>query len=144
MPRITRSTPASSARRIAFSERSPPPYCTGRPSSRTMRSGVAQVGRLALAGAVEVHHVKSAGAGHAEVAGGLHRILAVHGLAREVALLQAHGPAVADVHRRQEDHAAHRRAKLPSSASPSGPDFSGWNCTPYTGGRATTLANSPP
>ena len=35
-------------------------------------------------------------------------------------------------------------AKLRSSASPSGPDFSGWNCTPYTGGRATTLANSPP
>ena len=92
--------------------------------------GVAEVGRLAVARAIEVHHVQGAGAGYAEVTRGLHGVLAIHGLAREVALLKAHRPSIADVHRGQEDHAAHRRAKLPSSASPSGPDFSGWNWTP--------------
>ena len=40
--------------------------------------------------------------------------------------------------------AAARPAKLRSSASPSGPDFSGWNCTPNTLPRWTTDVNSPP
>ncbi len=38
-----------------------------------------------------------------------------------------------------------RRARsCASSASPYGPDFSGWNCTPYTRPCATALTNSLP
>ena len=36
------------------------------------------------------------------------------------------------------------RVKFPSSLRPLSPDFSGWNCTPWTFPRSTTLANSAP
>jgi hypothetical protein len=60
---------------------------------------VVQVGRLALARPVEVHDVELAGAGLDPRARGLERVVDVHGLAREVALLEPHGLAVADVDR---------------------------------------------
>src|SRR3712207_8535844 len=63
----------------------------------------------------------------------IERVLRVDGLLVEVAPAQPDGPPAADVDRRQEDHAAAgtaARTKFPSSASPCGPDFSGWNCTP--------------
>ena len=106
--------PADSALRIDSSERRPPPYCTGTPASRVIRSQVVEVGGLALAGAVEVHHVQVARARLHERARGLQRVVRVHGLLVEVALAQPHGLAVADVHRRQQDHAgtAQSAAKL--------------------------------
>ena len=61
---------------------------------------VVQVDRLALAGAVEVDHVQEARAGLDEGARGLERVVRVDGLLVEVALAQADGLAVADVHRR--------------------------------------------
>ena len=87
--------------------------------------------------------MQKARAGLRPRAGGLERVVVVDGLLGEVALPQPHGLAAADVDGGQEDHAA-RRTKFRSSASPSGPDFSGWNCTPKTLPRPTTLANSLP
>ena len=103
---------------------------------------VLEVGGLARACAVEVDHVQEARARLHERARGLERIVGVDGLLVEVTLAQPHGLAVADVDRRQEDHWS--ATKFLSSRSPSGPDFSGCDCSPYTGGCSTTLTNSPP
>ena len=91
---------------------------------------------------------------------GLERRLGVDRLLVEVAEPQPDRAAALDVDRREEDHGLgaalrpSRRgarsgrpqspAKEPSRASPSGPDFSGWNCTPNTVCCATTEANSVP
>ena len=147
MPSTTRAAPAASAARTDASERSPPPYCTGTSSSRVIRSRWPRLRGLAGPRAVEVDHVQEARARLDERARRLERSVGVHGLVVEVPLPQAHRPAVANVHRGQQDHAAtgtQLRTKFPSSLSPSGPDFSGWNCTPYSGGRATALTNSLP
>ena len=144
VPSTTRAAPAASARRIDAIERRPPPNSTGTSSSRGDPLDVVQVGRLALARAVEVDHVQEARARLDERARGLERVVGVDGLVVEVALAQPDGLAVADVHRRQEDHARRARTKFFSRRSPSGPDFSGWDCSPYTGGRSTTLTNSLP
>ena len=76
----------------------------------------------------------------------------VDGRVLVAALDEAHGPALEDVDRRIEDHAAARAAtraadaaKLRSSASPWAEDFSGWNWTPKSGvalidGRREALA----
>ena len=84
--------------------------------------------------------MQEARAGLHERAGGLERVVRVDGLVVEVALAQPHGLAVADVHRRQEDHAARgaSETKFSSSRRPSGPDFSGWNCS------AVDAAPAPP
>ena len=102
-----------------------------------------QVGRLALARPVEVHNVQEARPRLHERAGGLQRVVRVDGLLVEVPLAQPHGLAVADVHGRQENHPA-SETKFFRSRSPSGPDFSGCDCSPYTGARSTTLTNSLP
>ena len=89
---------------------------------------VVEVDRLALAGAVEIDHVQEARARLDERARRLERVVGVDRLLVEVALAQPDRLAVADVDRGQQDHAATRaqaRTKLPSSASPCGPDFSG-------------------
>ncbi len=94
---------------------------------------MAEAGRLAGTGAVEVDHVEEARARLDERPCGLERRVGVDGLVVEVPLPQPDRPAVADVDRGQQDHAAtgtQLRTKFPSSLSPSGPDFSGWNCTP--------------
>jgi branched-chain amino acid transport system permease protein len=52
-------------------------------------------------------------------------------------------PFKGKLRRRKEDHAA-SAVKLRSSARPSGPDFSGCDWRPWTGGRSTTLTNSVP
>ena len=107
--------------------------------------GVAEVGGLAVARAVEVDHVQRPGAGHPEVARRLERVVAVHGLPREVALLQAHGAAVADVHRGQEDHAAAQAREVAQAAPARRARTSRGGTAPRTpAARATTLANSPP
>ena len=111
---------------------------------------VLEVLRLAVARAVQVDHVQRLGPGLHEAAGRLQRVVRVHGLAVEVALLEAHRPPVADVDRGQEDHAARLSApaqipaKLRSTRSPFAPDFSGWNCTPYSGARSMAVVNSAP
>jgi hypothetical protein len=95
-----------------------------------------EVRGLAFARAVEVDDVQVARAGFDERAGGLERVVGVDGLVLEAPLAQPDGLAVADVDRRQQDHAAtdaparQRAAKLRSSRRPSGPDFSGWNWVP--------------
>src|SRR4051812_19993105 len=106
-----------------------------------------QVRGLTLPRPVQVHHMQVVRALGHEGTGRLEGIVGVDSLIVEPALTQPHRPAVADVHRRQEDHAGagtQLATKLPSRASPAGPDFSGWNCTPYSGGRATALTNSRP
>ena len=110
----------------------------------TSELDVVQVHGLALARAVEVHQVEEARARLHERAGGLQRIVGVDGLLVEAALAQPHRPAVADVHRREQDHRAASDTKFFSSRSPSGPDFSGCDCSPYTGDLSTTLTNSVP
>src|SRR5207248_9621759 len=109
------------------------------------------VHRPALAGTVQVHHVQEARPGLHERTGSVQRVVHVDRLLGEVAALEANRLAAADVDRREEDHAARLSpptpqiaAKLPSSCKPCGPDFSGWNCTPYTGSRSTAVTNSPP
>ena len=102
-----------------------------------------QVGRLALARAVEVDDVQEARARLDERARGLERVVGVDRLVVEVPLAQPHRLAVADVHRRQENHPA-SETKFFSSRRPSGPDFSGCDWSPYTGARSTTLTNSLP
>jgi hypothetical protein len=91
--------------------------------------------------------VQEASARGDERARRLERVVRVDGLLVEVALAQANRLPPTDVDCGQQDHAAtttQARTKLPSSASPCGPDFSGWNCTPYTSARATALTNSLP
>ena len=89
---------------------------------------VVQVRRLALARAVQVHHVQVARAGLDEGAGGLQRVVGVHRLVLEAALAQAHRLAVADVHRGQQDHAGDRRGQAGEVAQqrqPVGPGLLG-------------------
>ena len=93
--------------------------------------------------------MQAARAGLDERARGLERVVGVDGLVVEVALAQAHGLAVADVDRRQEDHAATERTQLrtkfPSSAQPVRRRTSrGGTGRRRPGGRATALTNSPP
>ena len=94
---------------------------------------VAERGRDALAGAVEIHHVEEARAGLHPGQGGRERIVVIHGLVLVAPAREPHRPAAADVDGRIEDHAGTpTRTKLRSSASPSREDFSGWNCAPMT------------
>ena len=131
VPSTTRAAPAFSARRIEAIERRPPPSSTGTVQLAGDALDVVEVDRLALARAVEVDDVQEARSGLDERAGGLERVVGVDRLVVEVALAQPHGLAVADVHRRQQDHAARAQpTKFASRRSPSGPDFSGWDCSP--------------
>ena len=98
-----------------------------------IRSTWCRFDRLALARAVEVHDVQEARARLHERAGRLERVVGVDGLLVEVALAQPHRLAVADVHRREQDHRGAASTKFFSSRSPSGPDFSGCDWSPYTG-----------
>ena len=143
MPTTTRSAPAASASRTACSVRRPPPYCTGTSSSRVIRSQVVEVGGLALARAVEVHHVQEARAGLHERARRLERVVRVDGLVVEVALAQAHRLAVADVDRRAGGSCGAAgaaspqiAAKFPSSRSPCGPGLLGVELHAVDGVRA--------
>ena len=52
---------------------------------------------------------------------------------------QLHGAAHAEAWARAQ--AATKLARIPS---PTGPDFSGWNCVPHTGPRSTAATTSPP
>ena len=106
---------------------------TGTSSSRAIRSRWSQVHRLALARAVEVHHVQ-------EVARRPPRTSAPPRAGRRrrrsrrrsrpwrsrTALPSRMSTAGSRIMRRRA------RTKFLSSRSPSGPDFSGWNWTPYT------------
>ena len=106
-----------------------------------------EVARRAGPRAVQVDHVQRARAGLDPGQRGVERVVAVDGPRGEVALHEAHGLAVEDVDRRVEDHAATRAqiaAKFSSSRSPCVEDFSGWNCTPNSGSRATADTNVVP
>src|SRR3954453_5604387 len=74
---------------------------------------------------------------------GLERRVLVDGLLVEIALDQPDGLAIRDVDRRVEDHAA-SLVKFARSARPSDEYFSGWNCTPKTLSRPTTVAKRSP
>ena len=146
VPSTTRLAPAASARADRRDRAQAAAELDRHLELRGDPLDVVQVDRLALARAVEVDDVQEARARLHERARGLERVVGVDGLLVEVALAQPHRLAVADVHRRQEDHlpAARAPTKFFSSRSPSGPDFSGCDWSPYTGARSTTLTNSVP
>src|SRR5215203_3290216 len=108
---------------------------------------VVEVLRLARARAVEVYDMERTGSLVQPAARRVDGIVVVHGLASVVALREPYRVPVADVDCRVEDHAgtdAQISAKLARIRSPAALDFSGWNCTPYKGGRATAHANRSP
>ena len=90
---------------------------------------VLEIRRAALDRAIEVDDMQRARALVDPALRGVERVVVVDRFAREVALHQADGLAAANVDGREEYHSA-SAVKLRSSRSPSGPDFSGWNCTP--------------
>ena len=98
---------------------------------------------------VEVDDVQALGALPLPAPRDVGRRVAVHGLVLRAALPQAHHATLADVDRRDDDHAALRAAstiftKPSTMSSPTSWLFSGWNCTPTTLPRPTTAAKSRP
>ena len=71
-----------------------------------------------------------------------YRLFVVDGLARVVALDEPYTAPIADVDRREEDHAPAARTKFDSNARPASPDFSGWNCVAITFSRSAAQQNS--
>src|SRR6476620_3369840 len=97
--------------------------------------------------AVEVHHVQDTRRLRLPPACRVDGIRVMGDLPLVVALGQPNHVALANVDRRIEDHAgtaAQIRAKLASRRRPAALDFSGWNWTPYRGGRAIAQAKRSP
>src|SRR4051794_21854629 len=110
---------------------------------------VVEVLRRAGPRAVEIDDVEVARACLHPCPRRLQGAVGVHGLGVEVALHEAHRPAVGDVDRGIEDHGtagavAQRPTKLRSSASPCVEDFSGWHWAPKTLPRSTKEQNVVP
>ena len=143
-PAAHRRRPRSAPRR---------PICTGTVDGGGDGQHRRPVDRLPGPGRVEVDHVQPAGPGGREPPGQGHRV-AVVGLPVEVALGQAHRPAVADVDGRVQVHHAAvmatsgrrpaARTKLARMPRPTEPDFSGWNWVPHTGPRSAEAVTGPP
>ena len=98
---------------------------------------------------VEVDHVDPRGARGLVVLGDRDRVVAIGGLAPEVALDQVHHASAAQVDGRVEVHQkrrarSHTATKLRSRCSPADPDFSGWNCVAHTLSRSTAATTGPP
>ena len=110
MPTTTRSAPAASASRTAGRERRPPPYCTATPSSRVIRRRWSRLtGWPSRAPSRSTTCRKLAPASTNE-RGRLERIvLRRRSPSRSRPALEADRLAVADVDRREEDHAARLR-----------------------------------
>ena len=106
----------------------------------------AEVRVSAVAGGVEIHHVDPPHATRLELARHRDGIVVVLRLAVVVALLELHDTTAADVDRRIEvhRHAAAAFTKLASSAKPTAPLFSGWNCVAQSGPRSIAAANRRP
>ena len=99
VPTTTRSTPASSSSQRRLGR----PHAAARPRTlqATLRARSRRICsrwvRVAGAGGVEVDHVDPLRAGGLELARDAHRVVVVDGLGVEVALVQAHAVAVAQV-----------------------------------------------
>src|SRR4051794_39145061 len=106
-----------------------------------------QVPRFTFARTVQIDDVKRSRSLLQPAACGVERVVVVGRLTPVVALKQPDGVTIPDVDRRIEDHAgtdAQISAKLARTRSPAELDFSGWNCTPYSGGRATAHTKRSP
>ena len=105
------------------------------------------VDRSPGAGGVEIDHVQPRGTGGGEAPGQSDRV-AVLALSAEVALGEPHRLTVSDVDGRVEVHhtvvLSTARTKLSRMASPTAPDFSGWNWVPQTAPHSAAAVRAPP
>src|SRR5262249_60938659 len=104
---------------------------------------VGEIHWLAGSGAVEVDHVQPGRPRIGPPPRCDDGIVVVGLLPPVVALDQADGLAAADVDRRVENQ-RQNEVKVPKNLSAAALDFSGWNCTPYKGGRSTAQAKHSP
>ena len=143
VPSTTRSTPARIASSTLPESRKPAAELDRDPHGRGDPAHVVEVPGLARPRAVEIDHVEPGRALPLPAHGGDHGVVLERGLAVVVALHQPDGAAVADVDCGVEDQ-AQMRVKFSSNARPAELDFSGWNWTPYSGGRSTAHAKRSP
>src|SRR5262245_25196306 len=81
------------------------------------------LGRSALLGAIQIHHMQPTGAGGGKAARHCHRIVPIDGLAVELTLVQADTAALPEVDGRIDDHATARKfssTRLPTALERSG------------------------
>ena len=104
MPSTTRVAPASIAAATASALRSPPPTCTGTPTSVAIRRTCSRLRGSPLRAPSRSTTCSARAPRLHPTPGGVERIRVVGGLLVEIAAGQSHGLAVQDVDRGQQDH----------------------------------------
>ena len=128
LPTTTRATPSSSS----DPSRTPPPVCTGHRHAAAIATTTSRFEPSRRAASRSTTWIQRAPAA-SNAARDRDRVVAVHGLAVEVALVQSHDAPAAEIDRRVEVERRHQPQRTAprscaSTCRPFAPDFSGWNC----------------